>query len=161
MGAHPSPGRAIWRRYAIGQVKRWHTHGTLIRPQDVAQHSHGVTAIVAMLHPDPSARLLKACAFHDFGEKAAGDMPYWAKRANPEVARQVEAIEQGEREKYRVDFTSELDDEERRWLDGADLFEAWLFLFQNILHNNEMVRGDFRNATRAMRNGDATTSPCP
>jgi hypothetical protein len=149
MSAEPSPGRRVWRAFHAGQVKRWHTHGYLIRTQDIAQHSNGVVQVIVLLHPDPSARLLKAAVMHDFGELKTGDMPRWAKKEVPTIELALEKLEQGQRQKYGVDYP--LGEEEQRWLAGADLMDAWLFLLQNILCGNEMVRGNFNGATQAVR----------
>jgi 5'-deoxynucleotidase YfbR-like HD superfamily hydrolase len=70
---------AIQFAFEGGLVHRYHTIFR-IREESVGLHSHGVAAIISILHADCSANLLKACIFHDLEEKVTGDMPADAKR---------------------------------------------------------------------------------
>src|SRR6185312_90882 len=78
-------GVRVWGLYAAGQVSRWHTKGHTCRPQDVAQHSHGVALLISILHPNPSAKLLIAALHHDLPEVATGDTPRYVKAGNPQL----------------------------------------------------------------------------
>lgn len=151
MASEPSPGRKVLHAFNVGQVKRWHVVGHTVRPQDVAQHSYGVAVIITLLHPDPSAALLKAALTHDWGELVAGDLPRWVKERNPDVAQQLEILEEGNRQKFGVEYTALLSKEEIGWLRGADLLDAWLFALQNVIMQNHYMHGSLNKATRAMR----------
>jgi hypothetical protein len=151
MSASVATGRRILFAFLAGMVKRWHTHSYTIRPQDVAQHSFGVATCISLLHPDPSARLLKAALHHDLPELKFGDMPRWAKRETPEITAMLARGEDALMDKYEFVNAITLDNEEKQWLDGADLFDAWMFLMQNQIAQNHMMDGDFIKATRELR----------
>jgi len=144
-------GTRVWSLYAAGQIRRWHQKGHTNRPQDLAQHSHGVALWISILHPNPSALLLKAALHHDLPEVATGDTPRYIKQDNPELKVILEKAEAKAALFYELVTETDLVADEVRWLHACDLLDAWLFLFQNILCHNEMVREDFNRATRAMR----------
>lgn len=111
-------------QYLAGKVKRWHTCIGL--EQTNADHSHGVIMVIALLHPNPSANLLKAAAFHDMGEYKSGDMPSTAKR-DPVIADRIRELEAEGRHEIGIPDVP-LTDEERHWLAFADAYEAFMFL---------------------------------
>lgn len=155
MSASVSPGKRVWVAFAAGQVMRWHTKGHTSRPQDVAQHSHGVAMWIALLHPEPSVALLKAAIMHDLPEVRTGDVPRYVKAATPEIRGILDKTEAAMALQYGYQTEEGLTDDEVKWLHACDLFDAWLFLMQNIICNNEMVRQDFTRAGRELKEGAA------
>ena len=60
-------------------VRRAHIMYTA-RHYDIAQHCYNMAAMLMLLHPNPSAELIKAVLFHDVAERWTGDMPATAKK---------------------------------------------------------------------------------
>lgn len=112
-------------QYMCGKIKRWHTHFGL--KQTVADHSWGVATIISLMHPNPSANLLKAALLHDAGEFFTGDVPSPAKQANPELKILLDKIERDAMTKMQIPVFS-LTEEEQLWLKFADIYEAYCFL---------------------------------
>lgn len=111
--------------YESGFVKRWHT--TLMPvEQTLAHHQWGVATIIAILHPNPSATLLKAALLHDCHEKILGDWPYSAKEENPSLAEFEKAFEQRFRYEHNINY--KLESDEQLWLTFADRLESFYFL---------------------------------
>lgn len=111
--------------YESGFVKRWHT--TLMPvEQTLAHHQWGVATIIAILHPNPSATLLKAALLHDCHEKILGDWPHSAKAENPALAEFEKAYERKFRMEHGIDY--ELEADEHLWLTFADRMESFYFL---------------------------------
>lgn len=111
--------------YSCGGTRRYHNRPEL--NQNVKEHSWGVGMIIAVLHPNPSANLLKACLFHDCSEKKYGDFLAPAKNDFPEIKELDYKINM----KFWQDLEGidypELTNEEQDWLDFADNFECCLF----------------------------------
>ena len=71
--------------YSTGSTTRYHTNAKLLQ-QGVDAHTWGVAALLAMVHPAPSAALLCAALFHDMGERfGPGDINFFAKIKHPEL----------------------------------------------------------------------------
>lgn len=130
-----------------GFVKRWHT-STMLHDENVAAHSWGVATLIAMLHPDPSAGLLKAALFHDIPEKKTGDITRWAKNEFPTLARGMAEAEEAVEAEY-VLFVG-LTPNEKKWLGAADLFHAWLFMYRDVMMGNRTMREDLLRCTAAI-----------
>lgn len=64
-----------------GAVRRAHIMHTL-RHYDIAQHCYNMTAMLMLLHPEPSLTLIKAVMFHDVAERWTGDIPHTAKTSS-------------------------------------------------------------------------------
>lgn len=111
-------------QYLAGKVKRWHT--CVGMEQTNADHSHGVIMVIALLHPNPSANLLKAAAAHDLGEFVVGDMPSPAKR-DPIIASRIKQLEYEARHAMGIPDWP-LTEEEQRWLAFADAYETFMFI---------------------------------
>lgn len=150
MSAGPGPGRRVVFAYAAGHVRRWHAFGHIIRQQNVLEHSGGVVLWITLLHPDPSANLLKAAAVHDLGEIVTGDMPGNMKRKYEELGTLLNKVEGEVLLKYGLNNELSLNPEEKHWIDSADVFDAWMFLLHNLLADNHMAQGDFNKAFKTM-----------
>ncbi|MEY4863793.1 MAG: hypothetical protein RLZ51_1888 [Pseudomonadota bacterium] len=131
----------IAQNWLAHRVQRYHTNPHLARVgQTNADHAHGVASIIAMLHPEPSAALLRAALWHDAGERWAGDLPSPFKEEFPDVARQHRFAEQ--RLALRAaPLEPMLTPDEESWLKMADGLEA---LFFAALHRpNLLERADW------------------
>ena len=73
------PAKRVGRIMLSGCVRRYHTLGDTIS-QTVGEHAWGVATLISLLHPDPSARLLKAALLHDGPGMPAGAAPSKVKR---------------------------------------------------------------------------------
>lgn len=111
--------------YEAGFVKRWHTHLMPVE-QNLGHHQWGVAVIIALLHPNPSVKLLKAALLHDVHEKSLGDWPHTAKAENPALAEFEKAFERKFRMEHNIDYKLEAD--EQLWLTFADRLESFYFL---------------------------------
>lgn len=151
MSKEASPARKVLYAFAASQTKRWHAEAHVVRNQDVAQHSWGVAMWISILHPAPSANLLKAALHHDLGERLAGDMPFWAKKYNPEMAAMLARVEEQVLIKHGLQTTACLSEDDRNWLKGSDMLDAWLFLLQNVIVQNYYMQGRLNALTREIR----------
>lgn len=111
--------------YEAGFVKRWHTHLMPVE-QNLGHHQWGVAVIIALMHPNPSVKLLKAALLHDCHEKKLGDWPHSAKDENPALAEFEKAYERKFRIEHGIDYHLEAD--EQLWLAFADRMESFYFL---------------------------------
>lgn len=130
--------------YTSGNTRRWHAED-IIGEQRVSSHTWGMTAIVLILHPDPSADLLRAITFHDAPEVFSGDIPFFARKAH-------EGLAAGDREIGDRWFDAmlpggdprTLTDEEKWWLSFADAAEAYFFVQHQVaLGNQYMGQGPY------------------
>lgn len=108
-----------------GQVLRWHAQPQMNRRlQTDADHQWGVIAIVYGITGGTASRsLLLNAAFHDVGERFAGDPPADFKIAFPDVAALHKKAE-ASFSKDIVGLLPELSDEEKLILKAADTIEA-------------------------------------
>lgn len=114
--------------YDSGGTRRYHNRPKL--NQNVKEHSWGVAVIIAIMHPNPSAQLLKAATFHDCSEKVYGDFLRPAKVAFPELRNLDEKLNilfWEEVEKNTGYMYPYLTEEEQLWLNFADMYECYLF----------------------------------
>lgn len=111
-------------QYLSGKVRRWHT--CVGMEQNLADHSHGVAMIIALLHPNPSANLLKAALAHDLGEFYTGDMPSPVKRDDV-IRERLKELESEARHSMGIPDWP-LTEEEHHWLAFADAYETLLFI---------------------------------
>ena len=140
------------------EVKRWHNE-TVLREQNVGNHSARVALWIVLFHPAPSLALLKGAVMHDLEEKITGDIPHWAKAENPSVKIAVAAVEAKVRREYELGF--ELGDGEHMWLNAADLFDAFLHIWQEVvMFHNAWMQGDYeRCSNKIIKNRAARTFP--
>lgn len=109
--------------YASGKVRRWHIHPSLSQTQ--ADHSWGVAMVIMMLHPCPSADLLKEALMHDMHEIVTGDVPSHCK---DDGYRSIEECHRNHfRERNGMPVVN-LTEDDVAWLKLADVLEAQLFL---------------------------------
>lgn len=137
-----------------GAVTRCHTTPHL-GVHDVAQHSWGVAAIVAILHPNPSAELLKACLFHDVAERWTGDVPYPMKRY---AGDHDPAIEEAIHDKLKLPWQLS-SPEDRLWLKAADLLDFYLWCVDQNRLGNRNVGYARRNTYLALTRGESVPKP--
>lgn len=125
---------------AGGNVLRWHTFPGL-RMQSVAAHSHGVAMICALVHPNPSTKLLLAALSHDLAEVATGDVPAHVKWDNKQLSLHLDNMERSWLGRRGLPTEDQLDEDERRVLAFADMFELMLYAIEEVgLGNTNMIR---------------------
>lgn len=117
----------ITQNWLAHRTQRFHSNPHLAHiGQTNAEHCHGVASIIALLHPEASANLLRAALWHDAGERWAGDLPSPFKEDFPDIARQHRWAEQ--RLALRAaPLEPMLSPNEEAWLKLADALEAVLF----------------------------------
>lgn len=112
-----------------GLTRRYHTEPLIVgAAQTVAEHSWGVVALILAYHPAPSLNLIERALFHDIGESFTGDMPHWAKAAEPKVYNAIERMEEAEQARLLDRVLSPLNQQEQDWLAACDLAEAVFYL---------------------------------
>ncbi|MCV2870654.1 HD domain-containing protein [Defluviimonas sp. WL0002] len=110
-----------------GLVRRWHANPDLAWTGETnGHHQWTVAALIAALHPAPSANLLREALLHDVGEVMAGDLPYPFKQDNPEIARAHAAFERAQRERLCAAWPLTIG--ETTWLELADRLAAHLWM---------------------------------
>jgi len=134
----PQAERLVYS-FRASRVKRWHTHSYMIYEDTVGHHSHGVAMIILILHPDPSAALLKAALLHDLGEKRVGDMSHWVKKDNPGLSVTLSSMEDVALEAYGFGTVLGFDVSDVAWLKAADALHAWMVLRENLLCGNNAM----------------------
>ena len=118
------------RAYLSGSVQRWHQNPAMARAgQSLADHQGRCVHLLLVLHPDPSAALIRVMATHDAGELDAGDLGLPFKRNNPDLARAHAVFETRAREAI-FGSDPELTPDEARWVGLVDKLEAacWVLL---------------------------------
>jgi len=110
-------------RQLAGRVMRYHTHPTL-RKQSVNEHQARVAKLYVELWGMPRAEVLYYCLAHDDGELAAGDTPFYAKRAVPELKTSTDAAEKMGQLTLGQTLPV-LEDEEWSRFKLSDLLEMW------------------------------------
>lgn len=119
-----------------GNVKRFHTHSSIIGEQTVAQHTFNMVCLLMVLHPNPSRYLIFATQSHDLGEAAVGDVPSPAKWANPALRAALDDSESEARSRFFVDYDKDLGDVDKCWLRFCDYFEGAQFARDQIVLGN-------------------------
>lgn len=118
------------KAYLSGSVQRWHQNPVMARAgQSLADHQGRCVHLLVVLHPSPSAELIRALATHDGGELDAGDLGLPFKRDNPDMARAHARFETRAREAI-FGPDPELGPREARWVGLIDKLEAacWVLL---------------------------------
>jgi hypothetical protein len=115
--------------YAAGDVQRWHMNPAMARAgQTNADHQGRCVQLLLLLHPAPSSALIRAMAFHDLGDRWAGDLSRDFKQAQPEFAAQHAVFEGAEIGRVMGAALPYLTADERRWLKLIDQLEATCFV---------------------------------
>lgn len=133
--------------FRASRVKRWHTHSYMIYEDTVGHHSHGVAMILLILHPAPSAALLKAALIHDLGEKKVGDMSHWVKKDNPALRDMLGDLEDKTLEENLCTDNANLVNEDIPWLKAADALHAWMVLRENLMCGNNAMLEVYQRLT--------------
>ena len=120
----PKPVVQAHEIYRSGSVERWHSYPE-IPAQTIADHQCRVAQIICFFFwGEASSHLLYAALHHDCAELWTGDVPFFAKYANPELRKTLEATEHQAREKMgirNVSFDSP-------YLQFADRLEAYTYV---------------------------------
>lgn len=123
----------VLRAWRAGRVRRWHTNPHLSRTDDyVDGHAARVAVIAMTLYPEISRDGIIFALTHDHGEHAVGDMSYMVKIAKPEIAAELEEMEDSER--AEMGFGSLEDEKERKIVKLSDWLDAWLWMFHHEPH---------------------------
>ena len=148
------------RAYLSGSVQRWHQNPVMARAgQSLADHQGRCVHLLVVLHPSPSAALIRAMATHDGGELDAGDLGLPFKRDNPDLARAHAIFETGAREAI-FGPDAELVPREGRWVGLIDKLEAacWVLLtapthYARVVRNEDwiMAEADYLRCGDAVR----------
>ncbi|MES2814512.1 MAG: hypothetical protein V4720_06420 [Pseudomonadota bacterium] len=114
----------ITQLYLSGNVRRWHSNPIMADTgQNLADHHGRCIQLLLHLHPSASPALIRAMAFHDVGELAAGDLSFDFKQAQPQKAAAHAEFETAAREVI-CGADPVLTDEEQAWLSMIDRLEA-------------------------------------
>lgn len=123
---------SLARAYLSGSVMRWHHNPAMVwTGQTDADHQGRCVLLAVLLHPAPSAGLLRYLATHDAGELDAGDLSLDFKQAEPEFAAAHALFEAKARAAlFGADPALTLD--EVRWAKLIDRLESACW----VLHRN-------------------------
>ena len=125
------------RAWRASHVRRWHTNPDLVDTNDTdAGHQGRVALLVLSLFPDASRALLCHAITHDQGEVAVGDIPYEAKRKDPDLAALLTEAEVDEIRAQGFPHFA-LPDKDRRILKLCDHLDAWLWMMRHARHLNK------------------------
>lgn len=116
-------------------VLRYHTKRTL-RQQTVGAHTFDLMMLVQTVAPDCRKEVLLACMKHDLPELFTGDLPAPIKRADPELAMLLEAVERG---LYPLYEEFNLTEEEEALVKWADRMELVLWCLEEHHLGNKYV----------------------
>lgn len=110
---------SLARAYVSGSVMRWHHNPAMVwTGQTDADHQGRCVLLACLLHPAPSASLLRYLATHD-----AGDLSLDFKQAQPEMAA-VHAAFEGEARQRMCGPDPVLTVDEVRWAKLIDRLES-------------------------------------
>ena len=110
--------------YLTGNTNRWHMNAAMARiGQSNADHQGRCVQLLLMLCPEASPALIRAVAFHDVGEMAAGDLSWPFKQANPKIAAAHAEFEKAARESL-CGPDPVLTEFEKAWLRLVDRLES-------------------------------------
>ena len=124
---------------------RFHTE-TVIRPQNIADHSFGVAWLCWYLEGcAPRADLLMAALAHDMAEQSTGDVPSPVKRTLG-VGPAFYSLEQQVFRDFGIaDFDALLTHDERLTLKRADIIEGMLYCLRERQMGNTLLRTVYYN----------------
>lgn len=113
-----------------GRVTRYHAAPT-VAPQTNGLHQWGVLMIAIYITEGKlSPALLLECAGHDLGEYFSGDMPFTAKRDNPELKRVMDSVEDTARKTELLISAKELTPREHAILKLADTLDGLIWCWK-------------------------------
>jgi|SRR6478609_3094611 len=132
-------GSKVLRGWHSGQVVRKHTMMNL-RPENIAEHTWGVIHVLLSVWPDCPARTIIAAQYHDFGERATGDVPATTRWENPEVAKVFDKREhdfmRDNLHPYIADIVTNMTELEKLMIEFADRTEFCFSMFREINMGN-------------------------
>jgi hypothetical protein len=124
----------VLRAWRASFSRRWHANYDLAQTNDtVAGHQQRVAVLALLLEPNLSREALIYALTHDQGEARYGDTPYDVKRAMPDVATQLAALEEGERQDQGFPAANP-SDRERRLIRLCDWLDAYLWMTKHAPH---------------------------
>lgn len=135
--------------FKSGFVRRWHSNWELADTTDrIAEHGARVARILMAWHPEPSFDLIRAALIHDDGESVTGDMSAPAKRLNPVIAAELEAIEgRAVLNLWGRGAYSRLSESELEWLKFADRLDAYMWAWK---HGADLSRNGWADDRRRL-----------
>jgi 5'-deoxynucleotidase YfbR-like HD superfamily hydrolase len=129
-------------------TRRFHTVPSL-DVNTVAHHSAGVALLITVLHPDPSAALLKATLTHDICEWQLGDVPAQVKWKHTAIASAWMHLEQEAERECGLSVT--LASHEVVWLHCCDTLELMLYAMEQIRMGNRYFREVWERGLERMK----------
>ncbi|GEM_PF-725087 len=127
------PGKLL-KAFRAGMVRRWHSNPDLAATVDTLDaHQGRVARILLMLHPNPTADLLRVALTHDDGEAVVGDISGLTKAKHPETYALMQVLET----KARADIWGqqpELMNANALWLRFADRLDALMWAQHHAPH---------------------------
>ena len=133
-----------------GEVKRCHTHFHHGH-YDVAQHCYNMLGMYLVLVKEPDIRVVKAIMSHDMPELWTGDVPFPAKKIDPEMAAMLKRLEV-----FIHDITrtiSALSAEEHKWLKALDMLELFMWVVDQMERGNRGMNNMY-NTCKEVLNKD-------
>jgi 5'-deoxynucleotidase YfbR-like HD superfamily hydrolase len=126
-----------------GLIARYHVKGTrMLVPQNVAEHSWRMSAVLFYLWPEARAAVVWATLFHDVSERVTGDMPSNIKRHSPQLAKALNEVSTAE--EYRLGIRFDLTPEEEKLLGWIDRFEGAMKCVDELEMGNRKAIGTMR-----------------
>lgn len=138
-----------------GQVVRKHTMMNL-RADNNAEHTWGVIHILLSVFSEVSTRQIIQALYHDFGERATGDIPGPVLWNNPELAKAVEEKEYDYMQENLVPrmaaiMANYLTAREKYMLEFADRIEFCFSMYREYsMGNKYALKPWYRSKTRAL-----------
>lgn len=124
-----------------GSVIRGHGIKQGVYTYTVGQHSYDVLSIILLLHPNPSAQLIKAALWHDVPERWTGDSPAPIKWRNPILREQLAKEEKVITDHFDLPSEHDLPLAEKAWLKGADMLELKMWCTDQRALGSQEVEG--------------------
>ena len=111
-------------------------------------HQYNATAMLLVLHPEPSHRLIRAIMFHDVAERFVGDTPYTAKQTFPYLKESLQGAESSVDHILGINETLSLP--EQQWLVALDMLEFFMWCNDQINLGNTNAQVPFANALKVI-----------
>lgn len=123
-----------------GFIERYHVRGRrMIVPQNVAEHSWRMAAVLFHINPVARAVMVWATLFHDVSERVTGDLPSPVKNANAEIRKEFNRVSTAEEQRLGIRF--DLTEEEKKLLNWLDRFEGALHCLDEVeMGNRKAIR---------------------
>lgn len=127
-----------------GNVRRVHT-APHVGEYTVGKHSFDLAMLLIILHPNPSAELLKAALMHDIAERWVGDVPGYIKRKDPSIKASIDAAEADHARRLGFEAHEALTQDDLVWLKALDTFELWLWCLDQLAFGNQHVEAIYED----------------